>query len=79
MAEGWGEARSTASKSRAPQGTWVLPLCRHRQEAHPLALADTSLINPAHPWAPSTCPIPLPHSQLPVCVSKAATQAFADG
>ena len=58
---GWGEARSTASRARILQGTWVLLTMWRPQQGAPNHCRHRAC-GPAHPWAPHLIHIPLPRA-----------------
>ena len=58
---GWGEARSTASRARILQGTWVLLTMWRPQQGAPNHCRHRAC-GPADPWAPHLIHIPLPRA-----------------
>ena len=59
---GWGEARSTASRARILQGTWVLLTMWRPQQGAPIHCRHRAC-GPADPWAPHLIHIPLPRAR----------------
>ena len=58
---GWGEARSTASRARILQGTWVLLTTWRPHQGAPNHCRHHAC-GPAHPWTPHLIHIPLPRA-----------------